>query len=84
MQSKSVFNILVYCFRKEKNENTSCQKVKDEVLQELQCSGDFSLKDEPRVSNPNKVTNDQIKAIIDTSRRKNCKKVKCTTTAHND
>ena len=48
----------------------------EEALKDRQCrnwfdkfrSGDFSLRDEQRLSEPNEVYNDQIKAIIESDR----------------
>ena len=70
-------HILLFHFRKGKNAVQVAKKLCDvygeEAFKERQCrnwfdkfrSGDFPLKDEQRSNRPNKVDDDQIKAIIE-------------------
>ena len=71
---------MLFHFCKGKNAAQAAKKLRDvysdKVLTGRQCrnwfdkfrSGDFSLKDEQRSGRPNKVDNDQIKAIIESGR----------------
>ena len=73
-------HIFLFYFRKGKNTAQAAIKLRDlydeEALKDRQCrnwfdkfhSGDFSLKDEQRSGRPNKVDDDQIKAIIELDR----------------
>ena len=71
---------MLFYFRKGKKAAEAAKKLRDiyseEALKDRQCrkwfnkfrSGDFSLKDEQRSSQPNEVDDDQIKAIIESDR----------------
>ena len=73
-------HILLFYFRKWKNAAQAAKKLRDvygeEASKDSQCRnwfdkfwpGDFSLKDEQRSGQPNKVDDDQIKAIIESDR----------------
>ena len=70
-------HILLFYFRNGKNAAQAAKKLRnvysEEALNDRQCqnwlnkfqSRDFSIKDEQRSSRPNKVDDDQIKAIIE-------------------
>ncbi|KAL4705901.1 hypothetical protein ACJJTC_017483 [Scirpophaga incertulas] len=73
-------HILLLYFRKGKNAAQASKKLRDvygeEALKERQCrnwfdkfrSGDFSLKDDQRTGRPEKLDDDQIKAMIESDR----------------
>ena len=77
-------HILLFYFRNGKNAAQAAKELRDayseEALKGRQCrnwfdkfrSGDFSLKDEQRSGRPNKVDDDQIKAIIKSDPHSSC------------
>ena len=87
MSNEHFRHILLFYFRKEKNAAQGAKKLRDvygkEALNDRQCrnwfdkfrSGDFSLKDEQRSGRPNKVDDDQIKAIIESDRHVTVRKI---------